>query len=75
MILGLFLVECSEDLQTVDEPGAAALAVLSETEESEPFARDLGNLEVYTDATLLQVVVTFSTINFASTRHRHSRLQ
>ena len=39
-------------------------ASLSETEEAEALAWDLGNLEVRSHATGVQVVVVVSTINF-----------
>ena len=38
---------------------------LSETEESNAFAWDIGNLEVRSHEFAVQVVVTFSTINFS----------
>ena len=67
----LFLEKSSKDLQRSDVDVIAAIMVvtmvlsgLSETEEAEAFAWDLGNREVRNHVLGVQFVVVVSTINF-----------
>ena len=64
---GLFLEKSSKDLKRRDCDEIAATMVqsgLSETEEAEAFAWDIGNLEVHSRVLVVQVVVVVSKINF-----------
>ena len=66
-LLWLFLEKSSKDLQRREVDVIVATMVLSglsETEEAEAFAWDLGNLEVPSHAIGVQVFVVVSTINF-----------
>ena len=63
----LFVEKSSKDLQRSDPDEIVTTMVLSgmsETEEAEAFAWDLGNLEVRSHTRAVQVVVLVSTVNF-----------
>ena len=67
MILSLFLVKSSKDLQRRENDVIHTIMVLSslsETDKPESFAWDVGNREVSGHKSIVQVVVVVSTINF-----------